>query len=209
MPYNAIVGCWWGLKRDTKKGEQNMSKKPPYVRAIANPGSWILEKNPIWNIPADTNEIRFNIETIGPWSIPLRVKALAVTLDGKVFGERTMYAPKESGYQLEGRVSIGGKKYRAWTSSQLFERPDKSLCEVAVLYVSGYPNDDNQPKREGYTYCKCRDCFEITIGKYGNTFCSECIDAGCPDYQGVEGMSQECQRPDAYGMDSVDKQGNF
>ena len=49
----------------------------------------------------------------------------------------------------------------------------------------------------GYIYCHCRDCFDITVGDPGE-FCAECIDAGCPDYQEVEGMSQECQRDDAY-----------
>lgn len=55
----------------------------------------------------------------------------------------------------------------------------------------------------GYRQCACRDCFEIVIGEPG-TFCDECVDAGCPDYQGVEGMSQECQREDAYGCDDDD-----
>lgn len=50
----------------------------------------------------------------------------------------------------------------------------------------------------GYLHCACRDCFEITIGDPGE-FCTECDEAGCPDYQGVSGLSQECQRPDAYG----------
>jgi len=45
----------------------------------------------------------------------------------------------------------------------------------------------------GYVYCACRDCMEIVVGEPGD-FCCECIEAGCPDYQGVEGMSQECQK---------------
>jgi hypothetical protein len=32
-------------------------------------------------------------------------------------------------------------------------------------------------------------------------YCSACVEAGCPDYQGVAGMSQECQAPGAYGED--------
>lgn len=46
----------------------------------------------------------------------------------------------------------------------------------------------------GYRPCACRDCMEIAIGSY----CHECEDAGCSDYQGVEGMSQECQSEHAY-----------
>lgn len=53
----------------------------------------------------------------------------------------------------------------------------------------------------GYTTCQCRDCFELTVGETGD-YCQACLDAGCPDYQGVAGMSQECQRQDAYLTDA-------
>lgn len=53
----------------------------------------------------------------------------------------------------------------------------------------------------GYVHCACRDCFETAIGKAGKAFCHACEEAGCPDYQGVEGMSQECQSAGAYGCD--------
>jgi len=52
----------------------------------------------------------------------------------------------------------------------------------------------------GYTDCACRDCFELIIGESGD-YCDECIEAGCPDYQGQEGMNQECQRMDTYGVE--------
>mgnify|MGYP000014260040 CR=1 FL=1 len=54
------------------------------------------------------------------------------------------------------------------------------------------------PSDSGYRDCACRDCFELVIGPPG-TFCDGCKAAGCPDYQGQPGMSQECQREDAYG----------
>ena len=44
----------------------------------------------------------------------------------------------------------------------------------------------------GYTPCACRDCFEIAIGEPGEAFCSDCEEAGCPDYQGQPGMRQDC-----------------
>lgn len=58
----------------------------------------------------------------------------------------------------------------------------------------------------GYTQCKCRDCFEIVVSndQAHPDFCDGCRKAGCPDYQGVKGMSQECQRPDAYGGEDGD-----
>lgn len=64
-------------------------------------------------------------------------------------------------------------------------------------------------KREsGYVSCECRDCFEVTIGHVtcrGHMvgFCAECVEAGCPDYQGQKGMSQDCQRQDAYASEEV------
>lgn len=57
----------------------------------------------------------------------------------------------------------------------------------------------------GYTHCKCRDCFETVVSNDMDNpdFCSGCEEAGCPDYQGVEGMSQECQCDDAYGGEAL------
>jgi hypothetical protein len=52
----------------------------------------------------------------------------------------------------------------------------------------------------GYRYCACRDCTEIIVGEEG-AFCALCKEAGCPDYQGQEGMSQECQRTDVGAED--------
>jgi hypothetical protein len=62
----------------------------------------------------------------------------------------------------------------------------------------------------GYAHCRCRDCGETIIVSDGkrhragtnkpeDAYCDGCLDSGCPDYQGVDGMSQECQRVDAYG----------
>jgi hypothetical protein len=64
----------------------------------------------------------------------------------------------------------------------------------------------------GYVACSCHDCFDIAIGPshwsdkpQSRVFCNDCKEAGCPDYQGQPGMSQECQRNDAYGCeDCVD-----
>jgi hypothetical protein len=119
-----------------------------YAEAVAKPGAWTLPENDIWNVPPDVDEIRFEInkpDRFPAWHAPIvGVKGLAITCDfgdfstpenGKIFGVRTLSDVRESGYQLEGRVSIGGKKYRAFTSSRLFEREDGTLCDVAVLFV--------------------------------------------------------------------------
>ncbi|MBY8859288.1 hypothetical protein K7711_22650 [Nocardia sp. CA2R105] len=47
----------------------------------------------------------------------------------------------------------------------------------------------------GYTWCGCRDCFEIVIGPMDRPeLCSDCQEAGCEIDNG------ECQRADAYGV---------
>lgn len=82
-------------------------------------------------------EARFNFETRGPWSIISRLEALAVSKAANgvtVYGVRSLLHPRESGYQHEGRVNVGGKNYRAFTSSQLFLVEGK-LVSVATLYV--------------------------------------------------------------------------
>jgi hypothetical protein len=42
---------------------------------------------------------------------------------------------------------------------------------------------------------------EVAIPAAGEekAYCTACEEAGCRDYQGVPGMSQECQAPEAYG----------
>ena len=48
----------------------------------------------------------------------------------------------------------------------------------------------------GYINCQCRDCFDIAIANENETaLCNDCEEAGCqPD--------QECERHDAYDVDS-------
>jgi hypothetical protein len=98
-----------------------------------------LASNDIWNIPSES-EVRGSIKTTGLWSIPVSYRALAMDMHGRVFGMRTMNRIHQSGYDLEGRVNVEGRSYRAFTSTKLFERTDGSLCSVAIIYVCGTPN---------------------------------------------------------------------
>jgi hypothetical protein len=86
-------------------------------------------------------EQRGTLKTVGMWQLPVSYRALAMDQHGRVFGYRTMSQVRVAGfgYDLEGRVSIGGKKYRALTSSEIMERPDGKLCDVAKVYVCGTP----------------------------------------------------------------------
>jgi hypothetical protein len=67
-----------------------------------------------------------------------------------------------------------------------------------------------KPKKagSGYRPCACRDCMEIAIGGPG-AYCHECVAAGCPDYQGQPGMSQECQAMKAYGGEDPIEEHEF
>jgi hypothetical protein len=72
------------------------------------------------------------------WQVVTKVRGLAVRRQGNlawIYGLRTLSQARQSGYQMEGRVSVGGKRCRAFTSSMMFEREDGSLCNVAVLEV--------------------------------------------------------------------------
>ena len=95
----------------------------------------------VWSIPAPpVHEVRGEMNTVGPWQIVMGYRALAVDKHGRVFGVCSLDKPRDSSGCLEGKVSIEGKKYRAFTSSRLFRRADGSLCDVATLYVCGTPD---------------------------------------------------------------------
>ena len=85
------------------------------------------------------------LETVGSWSIPVSFKALACSakytrvmytkcVEKTFYGTRTASNLKQGGYELEGRVSIEGKKYTCFTSSQLFEI-EGELYNVAVIHA--------------------------------------------------------------------------
>ena len=116
-----------------------------------------MPKNNQITLPADSATVKITenqwIEFIsqsfednrGEWQIPVKYRALAVRNNWKsneygnwiesvtLYGKRTLGDIKEDGYKLTGRVSINGKKIRAYTSSVLFELPDGRLYGVAVI----------------------------------------------------------------------------
>jgi len=110
------------------------------VQAEVFPGKWRLPENKIWNVPETGNNFRFDLvdrdTTVRVSMAAIRsLRGLAVTLDGKVFGLRQMSKLEEDGLVLRGRLSIDGKQRKAFTGSRLFERPDGSFCDVAILIV--------------------------------------------------------------------------
>jgi len=101
-------------------------------------------------VQIDAGQAHGEMKTFGPWQIPVSYTAVTASrsFEGEsypekhshplvVFGIRTMSRPRQSGYQLEGHVSIGGKKYRAFTSSALIAI-DGHLVDVAIIHVCGW-----------------------------------------------------------------------
>jgi hypothetical protein len=96
----------------------------------------------------EAGEKRGDIETRGPWNIISSYKALATTATWKpgpthdyvdeytLHGARTLSGAKESGYNLEGTVSIEGQKRSAFTSSIMFQIIETGkLVDVAVIHA--------------------------------------------------------------------------
>ena len=107
-----------------------------YFHADIEGSTWHLAPNTVWNVPSEVHEIHFELRhTANPFAFIKSVKGLAMDAQGRVYGTRTLSRCHEAGYVIEGRVSIGGKQYRAFTSSALFERTDGSLVNVGILYV--------------------------------------------------------------------------
>ena len=88
---------------------------------------------------ASIDEQRLNIKTQGPWSVIVRCSGLCMRTDFEtgehtIYGQRALTNIRQSGYELEGRVSIGGKKYTAFTSSHLFELENGQLISAAIIF---------------------------------------------------------------------------
>ena len=120
-----------------------------YAEAESTGGSWKLPHNDVWNIPSKDVGGDVHLETTysdGPFHTITKLSGLVISCEfydrcptrsrkHRVYGHRSLTNLRESGYQMEGQVSLGGKKYSAFTSSQLFEREDGSLVDVGVIFV--------------------------------------------------------------------------
>lgn len=97
----------------------------------------------------ESGERKGYLETVGPWQILKSYTALCTsnTWDDStyphthgplhVYGMRKLYKVRQSGYELEGKVSIGGRELRGFTSSQLFELPSGKLINCATIHACG------------------------------------------------------------------------
>ena len=85
------------------------------------------------------DEFRFELDLVGPWQVCRSLRGLVVSMDfgtkGRtIHGWRTMVDCRQSGYDMEGRVSLGGRKYSCFTSSDLFDIEDGRCIDVATIF---------------------------------------------------------------------------
>ena len=96
----------------------------------------------------DAGEKRGTLETRGAWGT---CSAYTAPVERAEFGDgdgyrygkrwvefyapRRMSRPRQSGHELEGRVSLAGRKLSAFTASQLFQLPDGRLVDCAVIFA--------------------------------------------------------------------------
>ena len=99
-----------------------------------------IEQAKVLGIDYTQDGQRLEIETRGPWSIISKCRGLAMrqnfdTGEVTIYGQRILSNARQSGYELEGWVSIGGVKRSGFTSSHLFEMEDGHLIDVGILFV--------------------------------------------------------------------------
>lgn len=118
--------------------------QPAPLTLPAQAGAIKITEAQLASFGIQAEDTRGDLETFGPWHLPVRFRALAVSYvfspnhwaeTVTLYGVRTMGKLKESGYCLEGRVSVEGRKRRGFTSSQLWELPGGRLIETATIHV--------------------------------------------------------------------------
>lgn len=99
-------------------------------------------------IDPSKDEVRGHAKHYGPWQLMVSYRALCVSKEfirtesgilldtvETLWGIRTMSDCQPLGYEMEGRVSVLGKKRRAFTSSTMFELPNGHLISVATIHA--------------------------------------------------------------------------
>jgi hypothetical protein len=117
-----------------------MKKMPPvYIPYVEKNDHSVKWPEDAGEFPGEIvdGKVHFVMETQGVWNQIRKISALAVekSEDGIIIhGERSLLNPTPSGYDMEGYVSISGKKFSAFTSSQMFHVKGE-LVDVAIFYI--------------------------------------------------------------------------
>ena len=92
----------------------------------------------------EAGEKRLEATHSGPWSICRSIRGVVQRAE---FGEhsrktwvefypaRKMTNPRPCGYDMEGTISLKGKKHSAFTSSQIFTLPDGHSVDCGILFA--------------------------------------------------------------------------
>ena len=94
-------------------------------------------------IGGEPRDVSGDLETYGPWQLPVRFKAVCVHREWKdgfvssvtFFGPRTLGKLKQADWHLEGRCKVGGKEVRGHTCSIMVD-VDGSLYTVGVISIT-------------------------------------------------------------------------
>jgi hypothetical protein len=118
-----------------------MQLKSPVLLKYEEPYHWTAVWPDDLPLPNGTtsepgnHDRHFEMQTQGPWSLLVNLRALAIEKCENgvlVYGDRNMRYPRENGCAQFGRVSVDGKKRRAFTSSMLVTHKGQ-IYSFAVL----------------------------------------------------------------------------
>jgi hypothetical protein len=91
-----------------------------------------------------------DLKTFGPWQLPISYQAIVISKEytpeasrrftaetemALMFGYRKMRNIRQSGYEIEGWLSIGGKRVSGFSASQLLELEDGKLINIATIHA--------------------------------------------------------------------------
>lgn len=96
-------------------------------------------------INPDADKCFGEMETGGPWGVEKKFEAVCISrkytneyytkcTEVTIYGRRTLSNLSQGGYELNGWVSINGKKYSAFTSSMIVE-VDGKLIDVEIIHA--------------------------------------------------------------------------
>jgi hypothetical protein len=118
-----------------------------YVQALKqNYSDVVVPDNDIWNVPDEDQPFEIEHGRF-PFASIIKLRGLAMTPGGKIFGMRSLTDMREDGYVMRGRVSIEGKKYPAFTTDRIFCNSSGKLINVAILYVCNIDPTNAEPPR--------------------------------------------------------------
>jgi hypothetical protein len=122
-----------------------VSRYLPPLTLPAEPGCVpITEAQWIRYISPTLTDLRGDLQTVGPWHLPVRYIAPCLTYvwgehstiqSVTLYGPRTLLRLRESGYHLEGQLSLCGRTVSGFTSAEMFRLPDGRLLETSVIHA--------------------------------------------------------------------------